>query len=189
MFSAGTTHRFGWSDPQGYVADYYDVWFSSNGGSSWSLAGGHLTTRSFAWLVPATPPASALLEVAAMDSQGIMGSWISQIFDVVSSPTGVEDQSALPREYALRMRGANPLVAGRTRFELTLPKPGAVTVRVYDVTGRFIRELSRRSLPAGYHGLSWDAKDAAGRPVGSGIYFLRADAAGKRMDLRLAIVR
>jgi hypothetical protein len=190
VYVSGSTLHFGWDDPEGATPEYYDLWFSSDGGESWSLVGGHLTSRNFSWQVPATPTESGLIELAAMDAQGIMGSWISETFDIVLNPTGVaESENVLPKEYALRMRSANPVTLGSTRFELALPKPGTASVRIYDVTGRFVRDLARRSFPAGYHGLRWDGRNAAGQPVGSGVYFLRAEADGRRMDLRIAIVR
>jgi flagellar hook assembly protein FlgD len=46
-----------------------------------------------------------------------------------------------------------------------------------------------RTLTAGYHPLGWDGRNSAGLQVSSGVYFVRAEAAGKRMDLRLAVVR
>ncbi len=189
MYFAGNTHRFWWTDPDGFTPSYYDFWFSSDGGESWSLAGGNLTTRTFAWQVPAASTQSGMIELAAMDSQGIMGSWISPMLDIITSPTGVAEDQALPKDYALRMKGNNPLVAGASRFELALPKPAAVSVRIYDVTGRVIRDLVERSLTGGYHRLQWDGRNTAGQQVSSGIYFLRAEVDGKRMDLRVAIVR
>jgi flagellar hook assembly protein FlgD len=41
----------------------------------------------------------------------------------------------------------------------------------------------------GRHGIQWDGRNVSGAPVGSGVYFVRADAGGKRFDLRLAIIR
>jgi len=190
VYYAGSAHQFSWDAPDGFSPNYYDFWFSADGGQSWSLVTGNLTTRTAVWQVPATATQSGLLELASMDNQGLMGSWLSPSFDIITNPTGVADnETILPKEYALRMRGANPLIQGATRFELALPKPTAVSVRVYDVNGRLIRDLVGRTLTAGYHPLGWDGRNSAGLQVSSGVYFVRAEAGGKRMDLRLAVVR
>ena len=189
MYYAGSTHPLSWSDPAGFTASYYEFWFSSNGGESWSLAQGNMTSRSLAWQIPAVSTTAAVVELVGVDSQGIMGSWTSPGFDIITSPTGVAEEAAVPKDYALRMKGANPLVSGSGRFELALPKPAAARVRVYDVTGRVVRDLVGRTLTAGYHRLQWDGRNTAGKQVGSGIYFLRAEVDGKRMDLRVAVVR
>jgi flagellar hook assembly protein FlgD len=48
---------------------------------------------------------------------------------------------------------------------------------------------SGRHLAAGYHTIGWDGRGSNGRPVGSGVYFVRMTAAGKVFTSRLAVVR
>ncbi len=51
---------------------------------------------------------------------------------------------------------------------------GPVEVTVYDLAGRRVRRLSRaRGLDGGLR-LQWDGRDAQGRRVGSGVFFVRA---------------
>jgi flagellar hook assembly protein FlgD len=44
---------------------------------------------------------------------------------------------------------------------------------VYDMRGRWIREVDAGRLRAGHASLVWDRKDDEGREVGAGVYFLR----------------
>jgi flagellar hook assembly protein FlgD len=48
-----------------------------------------------------------------------------------------------------------------------------------------VRALSSGELPAGYHRLAWDGSDAAGRRVGSGMYFVQARTAGGVLGQRI----
>jgi hypothetical protein len=56
--------------------------------------------------------------------------------------------------------------------------PGRVTIRIYDVAGRFVRTLVDAHTGVGRHRVEWDGLDATGTPVGSGIYFYRMTAPG-----------
>ena len=60
----------------------------------------------------------------------------------------------------------------------------AARVGVYDAQGRFIRTLAD-GVTAGSHTLSWDGRDASGRRVGAGIFFVRASAGGVTRVQRL----
>jgi hypothetical protein len=51
--------------------------------------------------------------------------------------------------------------------------PVAVEATVHDLAGRAVRVLHRGQLPRGSTTLEWDGRDDSGRPLGSGLYFLR----------------
>ncbi|MEN8008254.1 MAG: choice-of-anchor D domain-containing protein [Candidatus Krumholzibacteriota bacterium] len=59
------------------------------------------------------------------------------------------------------------------RFELS--RPGQVRLVVFDVTGRRVKTLHDGHLEAGPHSLVWQGRDDGGRPVASGLYYLRMD--------------
>ncbi|MBU1699230.1 MAG: hypothetical protein KJ970_03935 [Candidatus Eisenbacteria bacterium] len=58
------------------------------------------------------------------------------------------------------------------RIELNHPG-GSVTLSIFDVAGRRVRNLYQGGLDAGLHHFSWDGRDDGGRRVGSGIYFYK----------------
>ena len=101
-------------------------------------------------------------------------------------PVGVGDPS--PPDLRLALAGANP-TSGDTRLALDLPRAGKVCVKVYDVAGRVVRTLFDGSLNAGRHGIVWDGRDGAGSGAAVGIYFVRADAQGRSLTLRVARIR
>ncbi|HEV2104891.1 MAG TPA: kelch repeat-containing protein, partial [Candidatus Eisenbacteria bacterium] len=76
---------------------------------------------------------------------------------------------------------------GALRVRFTLPAGGAVELAAFDVGGRRVATLARGVLPAGPHAAMWNARDAAGRPLRAGLYFLRLDAGGANRVRRVAI--
>ncbi len=66
-----------------------------------------------------------------------------------------------------------------TTLQFSVANPGITKLVVYDVTGRHVRTLVARVLPAGTHSVVWDGTDAAGRHVASGVYVLRLTTSGE----------
>ncbi|MDI6807577.1 MAG: FlgD immunoglobulin-like domain containing protein [Candidatus Eisenbacteria bacterium] len=82
----------------------------------------------------------------------------------------------------------NPLF-GSTNFEFTLPKPGHVSLRVFNAAGRLVRTLVNEPLSQGRHSISWDGKDAAMKSVGSGVYFVELSYAGESKVRRMIVLK
>jgi len=78
---------------------------------------------------------------------------------------------------------------GATTVRYEVPRPGEVRLTVLDVTGRLVRDLRSRTLPAGVHRIRWDGTDDAGRAVAAGTYFVRMEAPGVTDATRVEIVR
>jgi flagellar hook assembly protein FlgD len=74
-----------------------------------------------------------------------------------------------------------------TRF--AVERAGGVAVTVHDVTGREVAVLARGEFPAGEFTRTWDGRDGQGRPVGSGTYFLRMEAAGYRASRKMVLIK
>ena len=76
----------------------------------------------------------------------------------------------------VELLSSNP-ARGPVQFAIDLAEPEPVSVDVLDVRGRRIRALSAPEvLGTGRHVLSWDAKDDAGTPVATGLYYVRTHA-------------
>jgi len=94
--------------------------------------------------------------------------------DPASTPvtTGVGDPRT-PRQDTFGALGPNPFHAS-TQLSFTLAAPGAVDIAIYDVLGREVRGLERGAWhTAGVQRVVWDGRDASGRGVGAGVYFVR----------------
>lgn len=82
----------------------------------------------------------------------------------------------------------NPVVsAAHVRFYL--PIAGTITVRVHDVSGRMIKELSHGFHAAGEHKVTWDGRDQLGRTVASGTYFSEIRFGEERKVAKMMLVR
>jgi hypothetical protein len=76
-----------------------------------------------------------------------------------------------------------------TVIPFSLPEAGAVTLSVYDVGGRLVRNLLDSHLERGDYKVAWDGLDARGTPVVSGIYYCRLEAGRTAESQKLVVVR
>lgn len=103
--------------------------------------------------------------------------------------TGVATvEQSLPKETSLALLAPNPArVASTVRF--ALHAAGAVRLAVYDIAGRCVATLLDGPRNAGVQSRTWNLRDAAGRRVGTGLYLVRLEAAGKVYTRRMQVVR
>ena len=102
-------------------------------------------------------------------------------------PTGAPPAASAP---AAAIVGAwpNPFnPAARIAFRLGADGPARLAV--HDVRGRRVALLVDADLSAGDHAAVWDGRDGAGRPVASGIYLARLEAAGATATRRLVLLK
>ncbi len=78
--------------------------------------------------------------------------------------------------------------ATATRLQLDLPEPRPVRACVHDLTGRLVRLLCARALPAGSHEIRWDGRGDDGRQLPSGVYLVRVEAGIDRETRRLVLL-
>lgn len=80
----------------------------------------------------------------------------------------------LPSEFASAVY-PNPFNPATT-ISYDMPVEGNVSIVIYDAIGQEIRQLVNSGHSAGRYSLQWDAKDALGRNVGSGVYIAKIKA-------------
>jgi hypothetical protein len=96
---------------------------------------------------------------------------------VIAKPTNATAVGDLPDAFALRANVPNPFNP-ITTIDYDVRRGGAdVSITIYDVSGRLVRTLVRDHRAAGHYRTQWDGRDEAGRPVASGVYFYRMQAA------------
>jgi hypothetical protein len=100
------------------------------------------------------------------------GSAVIYLTVPLGSVTGVLS-GEMGRVTFLALRGYPNPSRGAVGIQFGLPRPADVSLGVYDVNGRLVRNLVQTRRAAGRHELRWNGRDAAGRAVGAGVYFLR----------------
>jgi subtilisin family serine protease len=56
-----------------------------------------------------------------------------------------------------------------------MPSAGPLALAIYGADGRLVRELRKGPAASGLMQLRWDGRDALGRPLPAGVYFLKAE--------------
>lgn len=100
-------------------------------------------------------------------------------------PTSIATgEGPITKTFHLHQNYPNPFNPSTT-IEFYIPAASVVTLEIYDVLGRqVVRAYRDRPLPVGTHEWQWNATDAAGNPLSSGVYLYQL-----RIDGRVSKVK
>jgi hypothetical protein len=98
------------------------------------------------------------------------------------------EAAVVPLKMALGQNRPNPFNP-TTVIPFEMPVAAAVRLEIIDVSGRLVRRLVDRWLPAGFHAARWDGRDTGGREVASGIYLYTLRAGGESQTRKMTILR
>ena len=79
--------------------------------------------------------------------------------------------------------------AGSCRVTFQTAAAGPVAVRVFDASGRMVRQLHDGTLPAGDFSLPWDGRDADAHELPSGVYFAKVTTPAGETSGRVVLTR
>jgi len=75
-----------------------------------------------------------------------------------------------------------------TTLSFTLAEPTQLTeLNIYNLKGQQLRTLLHSALPAGKHSVVWDGRDDSGKPVSSGVYFVRLTANDRMLTRKILL--
>lgn len=102
--------------------------------------------------------------------------------------------SALPETPELLQNYPNPLLINEpsqlgTTIRFILPKPGLVSVKIYNILGKLVKNLVAQQLPTGVHDVVWRGDSDNGDVAVSGIYFVRLQVGNTVKVQRVVLVR
>ena len=97
--------------------------------------------------------------------------------------------SAVPEAKAITLRVAPNPFNPRTTIEFDLPRAAAVTLDIYDIQGRRVRQLLNETMDAGPHSQVWNGRDRQGKQASSGIYFYRFKAGDQERLGKLTLLK
>jgi len=76
-----------------------------------------------------------------------------------------------------------------TAISLTLKNNGPVSVRIYSIEGRLVKTLKDEFATAGTYEVRWNGKDMNGRPVPSGMYFVKTESGADKSVFKLSLLK
>ncbi|MBK9304212.1 MAG: T9SS type A sorting domain-containing protein [bacterium] len=113
------------------------------------------------------------------------------IYVIQSEPsTGADPEADLPpRLTELHGNYPNPFNPSTT-LRFALSAEGPVTLEIYDLSGRRVRQLLRsESLPACEHAVVWDGRDDEGRAAAAGVYLVSLRTREKSFSGKIVLVK
>lgn len=150
--------------------------------------------EDYAALIPAQPPGSTVeYYVQAMDVNdktirkplvAPQGFWT---FDV-DMTTQVAAQPLPVQEFELLANYPNPFNSS-TLLSFVLPSQEFVSLHIFDINGRLVRNVAHQEYAAGQHAVIWDGTDDANVSVGSGTYFYKLQAGDEVKQGRMSLLK
>ena len=87
------------------------------------------------------------------------------------------NNGTIPSEYALKQNYPNPFNPS-TRIDFSLSMESNVKLVIYNILGQEVIRLIDNQMTAGNHTIVWNANDASGSKLTSGIYLYKLTASG-----------
>jgi PKD repeat protein len=94
----------------------------------------------------------------------------------------------IPTSFSLSQNYPNPFNASTT-IEYGLPKNSVLSISIYDIRGRFVKDIYSGEKQAGYHFIQWNGSDDSGRNVASGLYFIVLNTPEYRVARKALILK
>ncbi len=97
-------------------------------------------------------------------------------------------ENLIPSAYRLDQNYPNPFNPSTT-IRYAIPNDGPVTLKVYDITGREVVTLVNEQKSAGTYETRFDANNASGRALASGVYFYQIKVGGFSETKKLVLLK
>jgi hypothetical protein len=105
------------------------------------------------------------------------------------SETAVDEDGLASMPFRLLGNVPNPFNP-KTAIRFALAEDNNVTLTVFDLTGRQVRDLAvSQHFPAGTHSITWDGINDAGMPAASGVYFYRLEAGSHSETQKMTLLK
>jgi hypothetical protein len=166
MNSTGTTVATGATDVSGQYSERVIAYREMSGGKTYST------------------PIDVLVEHNGLDdTTSVTLDSTTQIAVILTGPTTAPPAAGAS---AFQFSASPSVTASQTWFHLSRAFDVQATLKIYDVRGRAVREVS---LPAGTASAPWDGRDHEGQRVGSGVYLARLNYGRESAVCRVVVVR
>jgi hypothetical protein len=105
-----------------------------------------------------------------------------EVLDIIPA----EEAKTAPRVFGLEVPGK--MAEDNCSIQFAVPHSSWVKVDVFDINGRWVKSIANDIYEPGSYHTHWDACDAAGRKVATGIYLIRMQADSFKGACKVVVV-
>jgi Secretion system C-terminal sorting domain len=102
--------------------------------------------------------------------------------------TDVEEDELLLNDFVLYQNYPNPFNP-TTKIDYYVPKTSLVSLKIYDLMGRQIKNLIEEEQIKGNHSVTWDGTNDENRKVTSSIYFYKLETRENRIIRKMVLIK
>ena len=108
----------------------------------------------------------------------------------VDRPVSVEKYESItpPKTFIVAQNYPNPFNPSTT-IKFILSGNANVSLQIFDVTGRLVRDFGRMQYTAGEHRMVWNGRDDSGTVFPSGLYYYRLETNGQKVVKKMLLVK
>lgn len=136
----------------------------------------------------ASDPSAAARIIPLVDEGEAKRGFLPLTMDVDMMTAAPDDPHGVPSSVALLPNYPNPFNP-RTTIRYQLRVESAVSLAVYTLDGKLVRELVSGTRGVGFHSEDWDGRNGAGREMPSGVYLSRLSAGSYQGVQKMHLVR
>jgi hypothetical protein len=177
-----------WASPEGYVPEWYALYYTLNDSQSWNAIAGNVEGTTYSWTIPDASTDLCRILVEAYDAEGVMGYDVSDQTFSISLSAGVSTEDEAPTPLFVHPPSPNPYRQS-TSIRFDLPTRSHVRLTVHDVRGSIVADLIDRTIPSGPHVAEWNLEDSSGGDLPPGLYFIRLQAGGRAVFRKSVLVK
>jgi hypothetical protein len=154
-------------------------------------------TASNSWGMDTTSGVSVVIDPASRQTWEYTGVWAPSrmqahyeymIRCTVDAYSGVSPADLPVTTYSLLENYPNPFNPSTT-IQYSLGRPGIVTLKIFDVTGRLVNTLLNQNMAQGIHRIGWNGKDTNGKEVATGVYFYTIQTPGSYKTAKMVLIK
>ena len=112
----------------------------------------------------------------------------SDVLSVTVEWLGLSENNPTPSVYALHQNYPNPFNPVTT-LSYDLPEDAMVSIKIYDMMGRVVKNLVSSSQGAGYRSVIWNATDDQGQSVSAGVYIYTIETGTFRSTKKMLLLK
>jgi flagellar hook assembly protein FlgD len=100
----------------------------------------------------------------------------------------IGDKPIIANEFSLMGNYPNPFNPS-TSIIFNMDVSSHVNVKIFNLMGEEVRTLQNNSLEAGFHSVTWNARNNFGKEVPSGMYFYSIESNGRTLTGKMLLLK